>query len=247
MEVDLTTEPAEIPLPDHFYKVDPSSGDVWSIVAEEYLEQDRGMKVTDYPFYLSKGGTLPQEKAWKGRLIIPIYKDGKLIFYQGRDLTEQKNNKYLNVGTSTKDNIIYGYDQLQKHTDDPLYIVEGFFDAYAINGVAVFGNNLSDTQIKIINRSRRPKVVIPDRQGDGDVLALKALEAGWSISLPDWGDNCKDVDEAILKYGKLYIMKSIRNSTCSGLNAQTKLKLWCEHKNEKSTKRKFTRADFDNE
>jgi hypothetical protein len=233
MRIDLKLDPDVLTLPDHFYKLEANSDDPWSMVAEDYLLHERGIKVGDYPFYLSTGGKTPQEKSWKGRLIIPVYKDGKLIFYHGRDLTDKKANKYLNASTSTKDNVIFGYDQLQQHTDLPLYIVEGFFDAYAIDGVAVFGNELTKAQGKIINRSRRLKVVIPDRKGDGDVLALKGLDLGWSVSLPDIG-NCKDVDEAVQKYGKLYVMKSIKEHTFSGLEAQLNVKRWCK----KSDKRK---------
>lgn len=235
VKIDISTEPDALSLPNHFYKLVSGSTDVWSIMAEEYLVNDRGMSVSDYQFYLSR------DKDWKGRLIIPFYKDEKLIFYQGRDLTDTKPSKYLNVDVSTKDNVLYGYNQLMKQTELPLYIVEGFFDAHSIDGVAVLGNVMSDNQIKILNRSRRKKVVIPDRKGDGQVLALKALEAGWSISLPDIG-NCKDVDEAVKKYGKLYIMRSIKDNTCSGLAAQTKLKLWCEPPTK--PKRKITRKDI---
>ena len=34
-------------------------------------------------------------------------------------------------------------------------------------------------------------------------------EYGWSVSYPVWHETCKDVNEAVVKYGKLFVLKAI--------------------------------------
>jgi hypothetical protein len=234
-EKKLVLESKELPLPPHFYLLGSKEKDAWADVAVEYLET-RGMKPTDYKFYLSSGGKTAEEKQWKGRLIIPMYRHGKLIFYQGRDLTNSARRlKYLSP-SSEKETVMYGYDELERVVETPLYIVEGFFDAFHINGIAVIGNVLTESQLKILKRCHRPKVVIPDRRGDGHKLALQGLEQGWSVSFPDIA-NCKDVNDAIVKYGKLYVQKSIVENTKTGFLARTMIELLCK-KSEKNKPKK---------
>ena len=201
--------------------------DMWRVIAEDYLTEKRNMNPSEYPYYVStKDETFPDWKKWYGRLIIPIYNaDNKLIFYQGRDLTGKKTKKYLNPDVD-REAVLFGLNETVKYTDEPIYIVEGFFDAYPIGGVAVFGNKLTDSMLFHLNRSNRPKVVIPDQTGDGYELALQALKEGWMISTPDIS-NCKDVNEAIIRFGKLYTMMSIAEHTCEGFEADLNLRMFC--------------------
>ena len=210
-----------IDIPKHFYKLTDDKSDIWSQVAIEYLKVNRGMNISDYQFYMSK------DKAWVGRLIIPILFQGEWIFYQGRDLTEVKPNKYKNAAVKDSTLIIYGYDNISIQSDTPLFIVEGFFDAVQLEGVAILGNSLTTEKINYINRSPRQKIYIPDRYGDGKTAALNALQAGWSISIPET-PNCKDMGEAIKKYGKMYVIKSILDNTTTGFEAITNINLYCK-------------------
>lgn len=236
----LALNPKEIPLPDHFYALsDAADDDKWAMVAKAYLES-REIDFRQYPFYLSTGIPKqhfgpPSQKAtfvrqtqkWKKRIIVPIYKDGKLVFYQGRDMTGKAVKKYESPSVS-KDRIIYGFDQLFVDDDRPLYVVEGFFDAFHINGVALLGNELTEPQINWLNRSKREKVYIPDRYGSGLDNALKAVDAGWSVSTPEIG-NSKDINDAIIKYGQLYVHDTLRNQIKRGrFEAETALKLYCK-------------------
>jgi hypothetical protein len=43
-------------------------------------------------------------------------------------------------------------------------------------------------------------------------LIDRAIEAGWTVSFPVWQETCKDINEAVIKYGKLFVMKSILNA-----------------------------------
>lgn len=220
-------EPTSIDLPPYFTPID-ENGDEFDRYAIEYLKEERLIDWKSYPFYVGRKTSNPGSKKWYGRLIIPFYKDNRLIFYQGRDLTGIRQKKYLSPDVS-RENVLFGYENILKDTDEPLYIVEGWFDAWHLDGVAVLGNRMTQHQIYWINQSRRPKVVIPDRFGKGYLLAEQALELGWAISTPDVGD-CKDPNEAIVKYGKVYTLMSIRNHTYDGFEASVRLKFFCERK-----------------
>lgn len=235
--------PTEIGLPDHFYRLiedckNPVAQDlITQLRALEHIE-DRGMSQQDYPFFLSRFETKDWEKkSWNYRLIIPVYYQDKLIFYQGRDLEpEQKRIKYKSTSAS-KTKVMYGYEEIFRKTNDPLYVVEGFFDAFHIKGVAVFGNEFTEDQIKILNRCPRPKVVIPDRKGDGHLLAQQAVKHNWQVSIPEIG-GCKDVNAAVVKYGTLYVMQSIVENTMSGFEALASVEMYCEKS--KPTRKKET-------
>lgn len=230
-------EPAVLDLPDTFYPLaDAELDDKWAAIANYYLTEERGIEPSSYPFYLSKRTDDPRLKKWFGRVIVPIYKDGKVIFYQGRDLTGKAQKKYESPAVS-REKVLYGFDLLFDNGDIPLYIVEGWFDAFVIDGVAILGNEISDAQIEWLNRSRKKKVYIPDRFGSGKVGAEKALKLGWHISTPDIG-GCKDMNEAVKKYGKLYVMKTIVDNTAIGFEAEAKLGVYCkwEPKNQRGKK-----------
>lgn len=228
-------EPDEVKFPPYFYQLTDDPSDEWAQWAIEYLKEDRGIDWKSYPFYLVRKTTAPDNAKWYGRLIIPVYKDDKLIFWQGRDLTGLLQKKYMSPDFS-RDKVMSGFDKIQEYSDAPLYIMEGWFDAYWLNGVAIFGNKMTPEQIKWLNRTNRPKVIIPDRMGDGQLLAEQALDLGWSISLPDTGSE-KDINDAVNKYGHLYVMKAVKDGTCSGFEAQTRLKLYCKPSNKKKGKK----------
>ncbi len=221
----VSIEPAAIELPQCMLKlgVGTSSSDDVAEYAKEYLE-GRGVDWKTYPFYIARNDGSAQSKKWFGRLIIPIYKENKLVYYQGRDLTGIATQKYLSPNVP-HDNVIYGYENLHTDPDEPLYVLEGWFDAFLLGGVAVFGNKFSDAQIKWLNQSRRKKVVIPDRFGDGHKLAEAAINLGWSVSTPD-APGCKDVTDIVKKYGMLYALKTIHDNTAEGFAAEVKLAVY---------------------
>jgi hypothetical protein len=40
-------------------------------------------------------------------------------------------------------------------------------------------------------------------------MIAAALDNGWSVSMPPWGDGIKDVADAVKKYGRLYTLATI--------------------------------------
>lgn len=222
----VNIQPTPIALPPYFTPLNGVDGDVIDQYACEYLVEDRGIPWNATTFYIGRQHSDPQSAKWFARLILPVYKDDQLIFYTGRDLTGTRTKKYMSPAVP-RDNVMYGFNEIVRDTTDPLYVVEGWFDAYHINGVAVFGNKMTTNQLTWMNRCHRPKVIIPDRQGEGYLLAEQALEHGWSISTPDIGE-CKDVNDAIMKYGLVYTMMTIKKNTYTGFEGMLHVKAYCK-------------------
>jgi DNA primase len=97
----------------------------------------------------------------------------------------------------------------QKSSWQFVVVCEGPFDAMSVDGVAVCGAEISDQQAELIDRLQREVVVVPDRDLTGRRLVDRAIELGWSVSFPVWLETCKDINEAVVKYGKLFVLKSI--------------------------------------
>jgi hypothetical protein len=197
-------------LPDHMHELNDPMDHPLKRAALDHLIEKRRINPLHFNFYLSSGETKssdPREiklaHAFKNRLIIPSYVNDKLIGYEGM-LLKGSGLKYLSVGK----NLIHGYPNMfHKNPETPLFVTEGFFDAYHLNGVAVLTNKITNAQIEILNRTNRPKVIVPDRKNDSHMLAERALELGWGLSLPNIKPY-KDISEAIENYGILNVVES---------------------------------------
>jgi DNA primase len=88
-------------------------------------------------------------------------------------------------------------------------VTEGILDAMCIGGVGILSNNASETQAEIIDTLAREVILVPDRDAAGQKLIDDALEYGWSVSFPEWESDVKDINDAVVRYGKLFTLKSI--------------------------------------
>jgi DNA primase len=52
-------------------------------------------------------------------------------------------------------------------------------------------------------------IVVPDQDRAGIELIERAVELGWSVSIPNWGPDVKDVNDAVVKFGKLATLLTI--------------------------------------
>jgi DNA primase len=82
-------------------------------------------------------------------------------------------------------------------------VVEGVFDALSIGGLAVLHADISDSQVRLIRSLNREVTVVPDQDAAGMKLVDRALELGWAVSMPNWPEGVKDVNDAVKEYGKL--------------------------------------------
>ena len=90
-----------------------------------------------------------------------------------------------------------------------MLVVEGPLDADAINACALLHAEVSSQQRQQLAELDLPMVLVPDRDKSGLKLAEQVLDLGWSVSLPNWHDDVKDVAEAAQRYGVPYTMASI--------------------------------------
>ena len=104
----------------------------------------------------------------------------------------------------------YVFNTDKQLDDNPFVIVvEGPFDAMSVDGVSVMSNDCSEVQADIIDSLAREVIVVPDADKAGANLVKRAIEYGWSVSFPVWQEECKDINDAVVKYGKLFVLKSI--------------------------------------
>lgn len=162
------------------------------------------------------------------RVILPCMRDQKIIFWQARTITDQR-PRFMAPSIS-KEAVLWGYDSLHGNYDWPLFITEGIFDAASIDGVALLGSKLNEAKLQILNRSRRTRAVVIDRDDSGGRLGQLALEHGWEITFPP--DGC-DANKSVQQYGKLFtiwmLMKNMTIpsslKTAGGVSLQSQLEL----------------------
>jgi hypothetical protein len=158
----------------------------------------RGLSLDDYNWHWSP------ELGYRDRIILPFYYQNRIVGWTGRKINDGK-PKYL---TKTQAGYVFNLDA-QVYERKFVVVVEGQFDAIAIDGVAIMHNEPNEVQCARINGLEKEVIVVPDRDRAGAKLLKSALEHGWSVSLPPWGDHIKDVADAVKEYGKIYVLAAI--------------------------------------
>jgi len=171
----------------------------------EYVVSTRKMSWDWYDWHWSAA------PGYRDRVIIPFYHEGKIVGYTGRKITDGK-PKYL---TDAQPGYVFNIDA-QINNRQYTIVVEGQFDAIAIQGCAIGHNEPNETQIMRINALNREVIVVPDRDRPGAKMIKTAIEQGWSVSLPPWEDDIKDVADAVKRYGRLYTLTTILKYKVSG-------------------------------
>jgi hypothetical protein len=173
-------------------------------VDPEFLEAvayvlDRGLELSWYNWHWSS------EKGYTDRIIIPFYHESRVVGWTGRKVTAGNKVKYL---TSSNPGYVFNIDA-QVRSRKFCIVVEGQIDAIAIDGVAIMHNDPSPVQCARLNNLGQEIIVVPDRDAAGAQMLTAALEHGWSVSLPPWGDDVKDVADAQHRFGRLYTLQAI--------------------------------------
>jgi hypothetical protein len=187
----------------------------------EYLIS-RGFTVDDYDWHWT------DESGLDDRLIVPFYYQKRLVGYTARLIRERKTAKYI---SEQQPGYVFNLDN--QHWDRKFVLVtEGPLDAVCVDGVAVMSNEIGPQQRHLISRLQREIVVVPDRDASSIKMIEQALEWGWSVSMPDWPNDIKDVNDAVKRYGKLYVLWSILQAKESmPLKIQLRMKQWTSHLN----------------
>lgn len=165
----------------------------------------RGMEIDWYDWMWSPA------PGYKDRLLIPFYQDGRVVGYTGRKLTDGK-PKYL---TESQSGYVFNLDR-QVRDRQYVIVVEGQFDAIAIDGVAIMTNEPNDAQVARLQALGREIICVPDKDRPGAKMLKHAIKNNWSASLPPWADDVKDVADAVKKYGRLYVLATILHYRVSG-------------------------------
>jgi DNA primase len=106
-------------------------------------------------------------------------------------------------------------------------VTEGPLDAICVDGVAVMSNEIGPQQKHLISRLQKEVIVVPDRDEAGIKMIEQAIEWGWSVSMPDWEEDIKDINDAVKRYGKLYTLWTILKAKDSmSLKIQLRMKKW---------------------
>ena len=172
---------------------------------------DRKIDTIKYDLYW----TPEVEHKLNHRVIVPFVYKGKTVGYTARATVDGIKPKYHSNHPA---NFVFNMDR-QLPTSKFVLVVEGPFDAMSIDGVSVQTNEISEQQAEIIEGLGREVIYVPDfdqhlnKQGrpvwPGLAAVEQAIEYGWSVSFPVWRETCKDVNAAVIKYGKLFVMKAI--------------------------------------
>lgn len=175
---------------------------------------DRKIDMQRYEFYW----TPEVDNKLNYRVIIPFKWQGETIGYTARAFVDGIKPKYY---TQHEPDFVFNTNE-QKADSKFILVIEGAFDAMAIDGVAILGNECSEQQADIIDSFGREVIVVPDfdvhvnKYGNkvwpGETLVDRAIEYGWSVAFPVWSETCKDVGEAVERYGKLFVLKTILDS-----------------------------------
>jgi len=137
-------------------------------------------------------------------VLVPFTFENTVVGWSARFL-DNKSPKYIN---HSQPGYVFGTD-LQKPDWQHVLVMEGLFDALSIDGLAVMHNTISDSQARLIRSLGKEVTVVPDQDKAGLELIDRAVELGWAVSIPNWEPGVKDVNDAVIKYGKLGTLLTI--------------------------------------
>jgi hypothetical protein len=151
------------------------------------------------------------------RVIVPFLLDGEIVGWTARAIDPAVKKRYH---TRSSPNFLFN-NQFITGNRECILLVEGIFDALAIEGIASCGAHINDEQARWLNSTGKTVIVLPDRDGAGTALVDAALKYGWYVSFPRvrgaklgfWRSNVKDAADAVNAYGRLYTLRTILAAT----------------------------------
>ena len=168
------------------------SADIGPVIDYVY---SRGFDALSKDFYWSPA------PGYIDRVLLPYYFEGKIVGSTARKITNGK-PKYV---SDQHPHFVYNVDA-QAELNKYVFVVEGQFDALSVGGVGLLTNEIAQQQAHIINQLGKEVIVIPDQDKAGLMLIKQAIDYDWSVAFPTWDSDVKDVADAVLKYGKLFVI-----------------------------------------
>lgn len=156
---------------------------------------NRGYDPLNSDFYWSPS------PGYENRVILPFRWQGRIVGNTARKVV-QGSPKYL---SDQHPHFVFNFDR-QTDQQKYVFVCEGPFDALAIDGVALLTNEIAEQQARIINSLGCEVIVIPDQDTAGTTLFDRAAELDWSIAIPNWDSDIKDVADAVQRYGALFVI-----------------------------------------
>jgi hypothetical protein len=164
----------------------------------QHYEYLKSRKVSlDFPFMIDPQASRPG-------ILIPFTYNNTVVGHTTRFLDDRK-PKYL---SDLQPGYVFGTG-LQKPNWQMVIVMEGVFDALSINGLGLLHNDINDAQAQVIRDLEREPIVVPDQDRAGLNLIDRAMSLGWAVSIPNWPDGIKDVNEAVIRFGKLGTLLTI--------------------------------------
>lgn len=189
----------------------------------EYLA-NRNLCLDDYNFYWTP------KIGFSNRVIIPFLKDNVIVGYTARAIGDTK-PKYI---SEQQPGYVFNLDR-QTHDRQFVIVCEGPFDAISIDGCAILGAEIKDSQNWLLKQLGKEIILVPDRDHEGPRTVEQAIEYGWSVSMPEWPEGIKDVNDAMVKLGRvatLWLITSAKES--NSLKIQLRAKKWFKENDEET-------------
>lgn len=158
----------------------------------EYLSS-RGLYLDDYPFYWCPN------LGFSNRLIIPFFYHKQIVGYTARIINSNVNPRYI---SEQQPGYVFNLDK-QLYDRDFVIVCEGPIDAISIDGCAIMGSEIKVQHDWALKRLNKQIVLVPDRDHEGPKSVERAMELGWAVSMPEWPDGVKDINDAIVKLGRV--------------------------------------------
>jgi hypothetical protein len=197
-------------LPDGDYAVPTKFTEAFAYLVERKIDP------WSYPFYWTN------KVGFNSRIIIPFIYKGETVGWTARAFSDAK-PKYL---SEQQPGYVFNLDS-QQNNREIVICCEGPFDALSIDGCALLGAEIKDSQNWLLKQLGKEIVLVPDRDHEGPRTVEQAIEYGWSVSMPEWPEGIKDVNDAVCKIGRLatlYLIVSAKES--NSLKIQLKAKSW---------------------
>ena len=170
----------------------------------------------DFPFYWTP------KVGFSNRLIIPFIYKNEIVGWTARAVNDAQ-PKYL---SEQQPGYVFNLDNQQDERDFVI-VSEGPFDALSIDGCDLLGAEIKDSQNWLLKQLGKEIVLVPDRDHEGPRTVEQAIEYGWSVSMPNWPEGVKDINDAVVKLGKLATLWLIVSAKESyALKIQLKAKEW---------------------